>query len=183
MVIGSGSVLGGSFGVVELVKSSDDLSHSSVTQTLPGLSDVSLGSVGDSTQALDVLPSSGGASSDSEFETDDDEEEEFEQISGFLALVRGDKETVDNPLKLKTYYQEEGLGSESIISGVPFKTTNKQIDRKVESLNLEFWIDSEDLTAFLKELENRQGTFNKLFDSSTFEELVTQIKAKIAEKT
>ncbi|AFO52003.1 hypothetical protein MHLP_02115 [Candidatus Mycoplasma haematolamae str. Purdue] len=113
-----------------------------------------------------------------------DEEDEDDRPAvtlGLLALVEGDKDSVDSAFKIKTYQQGQELGSSALVSGIPFTSSAENLERKIQHFNLGFLGFFTELKEYLGELKEKESDFKKIFVGSTYEDLVSEISKKIGE--
>ncbi|AFO52011.1 hypothetical protein MHLP_02155 [Candidatus Mycoplasma haematolamae str. Purdue] len=199
-VVGSGSVLGGGYGIVEWVRypsSSRDKFEARAVQEDSGSSSSIPESLGTSSQpqkrsedhpSVDSSPknsledeqlvSAGAVRSDNEDEASEEDEDEIdEEVSGFLAVVKGEDGFADGGYKLVAYYDNQVPEGTVIVSGIPFKAVKDKIGGKINSFNYELW-DVDNLSGFLKAFDKKKSELGSVFDELAMFELEKQVKEK-----
>ncbi|AFO52010.1 hypothetical protein MHLP_02150 [Candidatus Mycoplasma haematolamae str. Purdue] len=179
-VIGSGSVVGGGYGVVEWISQPSTAKNNSMTTALeergnsatleqPQQESRELGPAVSSESSLDR----GNVSDQAEEEDEDFEEETDNKIPGVLSVVKG----LGDAYELKVDFGQGPENDDSVLVSVPLKADRSVANRRVGLFNNDLW-DVSDLSGFIGKLMEKDSELKKDFGSDSYDSLVTSVKDK-----
>ncbi|AFO52012.1 hypothetical protein MHLP_02160 [Candidatus Mycoplasma haematolamae str. Purdue] len=205
IVVGSGSVVGGIYGVVEYIGHLSNSHKQQINKTsaepvgsaqTTSEDSSTLNSASGSSSSADKASPEGIVSSSDELSTEssplmqqetvssvspeedelEDEEMADSKVAGTLAVVTGSMTSHE----LKVFFEGQRFEEESAsILEVAFKSERDVATRCVNLFNVSLW-DENSLSSFLATLKNKKGDLEKVFGSPVLEELVKKIKSRIS---
>ncbi|AFO52014.1 hypothetical protein MHLP_02170 [Candidatus Mycoplasma haematolamae str. Purdue] len=194
LFVGSGSVVGGGFGVREIVRVNSRTTYQSLgkqssesrseADTDPSTTDSS--EENDRSETLSDDPLSFSASDftsvdteDSDLEEDEDDYEELneQEVTGKLVLVKGEDFSVNSGYSLKVYYTDDRSGLEGTsLYEIDIKGPKSKINSYISKFTRDAWMNSDELDDFLKVVEGKQAEFHNIFKSNVCEQLLQKLR-------
>ncbi|AFO52006.1 hypothetical protein MHLP_02130 [Candidatus Mycoplasma haematolamae str. Purdue] len=200
--VGSGSVAGSGYGIVEYVRYLSRQAQSSTSKTVRDLTIQDRSSDSKSHELLEgerqesssesvkgpekldfqlqpsTLSGSGTHNVDSSDSLDEDDEDlPEEKDSGQLFVVKGFLGTYE----LKGYFdgKRPEVGEEIVIEGVPFKGIKGVAKTRADTFNTEIWGKDDELSNFLKALEEKKEELKKVFEGDALGQLIRGLQEKV----
>ncbi|AFO51998.1 hypothetical protein MHLP_02090 [Candidatus Mycoplasma haematolamae str. Purdue] len=172
LVFGAGSVVGGGFRVVEMVKPANhETLEKVVKESSPSSSSAESDSLNLQTEVLANADEVMTEAQDPSVKDSDDEEEEedLEILNGKLVLTKGNPEEWFNEEYVLEVYFSEGQPSNLGVSVVDFSTSDREkVERYLRLFNTGVSFNSYTFEGFLEGLQEERTKFEKIFGAQTY---------------
>ncbi|AFO52004.1 hypothetical protein MHLP_02120 [Candidatus Mycoplasma haematolamae str. Purdue] len=201
-VCGSGTVVGGGYGVFQLASTKSPLEASvnqksqetTEAQVTEGRADQTIsdsssevsrtGLTGQEDHSSIELRSDSSAQLDETYEEEDEDDEQEQKESGMLFLVKGEDNSVNEGFQLEVYYDGESPSVEDVVvSGIAFQGVKQQVKKCVELVNTGILLWESKLPDYLDELKKNDTKLKSAFGDSVYETLISEIQKKIDTQT